>query len=150
MVNNKNLFDYRCWINNAGECSKVSFVETLFDCHVDDSFVLLDDYSINLHEWERGNGRGIKLRNGVNGTTGTWVGHEVTRFEVPSRPHRSLISATGKTTVVQKASSLQSMKTKTISTLWFVAGMAMIIRLKAAIRLLKKTRKDVNGQFSHD
>lgn len=67
-----------------------------------------------------------------------------------SRQHRSLISATGKTTVVQKASSLQSMKTKTISTLWFVAGMAMIIRLKAAIRLLKKTRKDVNGQFSHD
>ena len=56
----------------------------------------------------------------------------------------------GKTTVVQKASSLQSMKTKTISTLWFVAGMAMIIGLKAAIRLLKKTRKDVNGQFSHD
>ena len=50
----------------------------------------------------------------------------------------------------KKASSLQSMKTKTISTLWFVAGMAMIIRLKAAIRLLKKTRKDVNGQFSHD
>jgi hypothetical protein len=71
-------------------CSKVSFVESLFDCRVDDSFVLLDDYSINLHEWERGNGRGIKLRNGVNGTTGTWVGHEVTRFEAPEHIYRHI------------------------------------------------------------
>ncbi|MEY8369791.1 hypothetical protein AALA24_13645 [Anaerovoracaceae bacterium 42-11] len=36
--------------------------------------ILLDDYSRNLHRWK---GCGIKLRNGINGTHGTWKGASV-------------------------------------------------------------------------
>ena len=40
---------------------------------IDKSDVLLDDYSHNLHEWQK-YGTGIKLLNGINGTKGTWKG----------------------------------------------------------------------------
>lgn len=38
---------------------------------------LLDDYSVNLFQWKRAGGRGIKLMNGINGTKGTWQGARV-------------------------------------------------------------------------
>lgn len=34
---------------------------------IGNSFVLLDDYSVNLHEWKANLGSCIKLRNGING-----------------------------------------------------------------------------------
>lgn len=40
---------------------------------IDKTDFLLDDYSLNLHEWER-YGTGIKLLNGINHTKGTWQG----------------------------------------------------------------------------
>lgn len=42
---------------------------------------LLDDYSVNLHEWKANRGSCIKLRNGINGNGGTWKGESVTRFD---------------------------------------------------------------------
>ena len=48
---------------------------------IDNSFVLLDDYSVNLHEWKANRGSCIKLRNGINGNGGTWKGESVTRFD---------------------------------------------------------------------
>lgn len=48
---------------------------------IDSSFVLLDDYSVNLHEWKANRGSCIKLRNGINGNGGTWKGESVTRFD---------------------------------------------------------------------
>lgn len=48
---------------------------------IDSSFVLLDDYSVNLHEWKANLGSCIKLRNGINGNGGTWKGESVTRFD---------------------------------------------------------------------
>lgn len=50
---------------------------------IDKSFVLLDDYSVNLHDWKEKSGSGIKLRNGVNGNVGTWKGPSVSRFNTP-------------------------------------------------------------------
>lgn len=47
---------------------------------IDKSFVLLDDYSVNLHDWKENGGGCIKLRNGINGNGGTWRGHSVSRF----------------------------------------------------------------------
>lgn len=47
---------------------------------VDASYILLDDYSKNLHEWQAAGGTGIKLMNGINGTVGTWKGSAVSRF----------------------------------------------------------------------
>ena len=41
---------------------------------IDGTFFLLDDYSVNLHEWDKSRGRCIKLRNGINGNGGTWKG----------------------------------------------------------------------------
>ena len=51
------------------------------DFSIDNSFVLLDDYSVNLHEWKANRGSCIKLRNGINGNGGTWKGESVTRFD---------------------------------------------------------------------
>lgn len=48
---------------------------------IDSFFVLLDDYSVNLHEWKANRGSCIKLRNGINGNGGTWKGESVTRFD---------------------------------------------------------------------
>ena len=45
---------------------------------------LLDDYSLNLHDWTACGGQGIKLMNGINGSKGTWRGNKVTRFQSPS------------------------------------------------------------------
>lgn len=39
-----------------------------------DSDILLDDFSKNLREWH---GVAIKLMNGINGTKGTWCGYSV-------------------------------------------------------------------------
>ena len=44
---------------------------------------LLDDYSKNLHEWEK-EGTAIKLKNGINGNKGTWVGSEVAYNTAPN------------------------------------------------------------------
>ena len=48
---------------------------------IDGTFFLLDDYSVNLHEWDKSRGRCIKLRNGINGNGGTWKGESITRFD---------------------------------------------------------------------
>lgn len=42
---------------------------------------LLDDYTNNLNEWEGYGGTGIKYRNGINGTKGTWKGLSVEHTE---------------------------------------------------------------------
>ena len=42
--------------------------------------ILLDDYSLNLHDWAENGGVAIKLMNGVNGTKGSWQGSKVSRF----------------------------------------------------------------------
>ena len=59
--------------------SKPSYVNALVG-NTDAGYILLDDYSRNLHEWKAAGGTGIKLLNGVNGTKGTWLGAAVSRF----------------------------------------------------------------------
>lgn len=51
-----------------------------FDEEVD---VLLDDYSVNLHDWVAHKGYAIKLMNGINGTNGSWCGPSVYAFDTP-------------------------------------------------------------------
>lgn len=36
--------------------------------------ILIDDYSANLRDWEHAGNTGIKFRNQINGTQGTWTG----------------------------------------------------------------------------
>lgn len=36
--------------------------------------ILIDDYSINLHDWKKSGNKAIKFLNGINGTKGTWSG----------------------------------------------------------------------------
>lgn len=36
--------------------------------------ILIDDYSANLRDWERAGNTGVKFRNQINGTRGTWTG----------------------------------------------------------------------------
>lgn len=58
-------------------------------------FVLLDDYSENLHAWEQAGGKGIKLRNGINGTKGTWNGHIASRFASPEHTEIQILRTLG-------------------------------------------------------
>lgn len=39
--------------------------------------VLIDDFSRNLHKWEKAGHLGFKFYNGINGTKGTWHGYSV-------------------------------------------------------------------------
>ena len=39
--------------------------------------ILIDDFSRNLREWEAAGHIGIKFRNGINGTNGTWGGFSI-------------------------------------------------------------------------
>lgn len=56
--------------------SKADVVEDSFGYLTKDDY-LFDDYSVNLHEWERAGGTGIKLLTGKNNTKGTWKGKSV-------------------------------------------------------------------------
>lgn len=47
--------------------------------------LLLDDYSLNLHQWKESGGVGIKMINGINGNNGTWQGEKISRFLPPLR-----------------------------------------------------------------
>lgn len=52
--------------------NKSNFFET---AHEDTHLILLDDYSTNLHAWvKKGGFEGIKARNCINGTHGSWQG----------------------------------------------------------------------------
>lgn len=44
---------------------------------IKDNDYLLDDYSKNLHDWEKAGGTGIKLLNNVNENKGTWNGNKI-------------------------------------------------------------------------
>lgn len=58
----------------------------------DKTFVLLDDYSSNLHQWEEdssGAGVAIKVMNGINGTKGSWTG---ARFYNAGSPKELLVA----------------------------------------------------------
>jgi len=36
--------------------------------------LLIDDFSVNLHQWSATGNTGVKFYNGINGTKGTWTG----------------------------------------------------------------------------
>lgn len=58
--------------------SKAEAVMKLFGLDVlTGRMVLFDDFSKNLHEWKTAGGKGIKCRNGINGSYGTWTGDSV-------------------------------------------------------------------------
>ena len=58
---------------------------------VNNDYVLLDDYSKNLHDWVSAGGRGIKLLNGSNGTVGSWKGPSVSRFSSPKDIQKAIM-----------------------------------------------------------
>ncbi len=49
-----------------------------------EEFILLDDYSKNLHSWKKHGGTAIKLRNPVNGNCGTWDKKPSVRYNDPA------------------------------------------------------------------
>lgn len=45
--------------------------------------ILIDDFSKNLHQWEKVPGNiSVKFRNGINGTHGTWEGKEAISIDM--------------------------------------------------------------------
>lgn len=57
--------------------SKTQYMQTHFKIGIE--CVLVDDYSVNLHEWASAGGIGVKVLNGINGTKGTWRGIRITK-----------------------------------------------------------------------
>lgn len=57
--------------------------------------VLVDDYSKNLHAWEAAGYVGVKFRNSINGTKGTWTKKDATVFyyQRPEKIAEQIISA---------------------------------------------------------
>lgn len=53
---------------------------------------LLDDYSVNLHDWKNAGGSGVKLLNGINGRFGSWKGAAVTYSKPPAEIAEDIIS----------------------------------------------------------
>lgn len=62
--------------------SKLEVVKELIGEQINDYInILLDDYTLNLEQWEENeNNIGIKFLNGINDTTKKWQGHKVTNF----------------------------------------------------------------------
>lgn len=56
---------------------------------------LLDDLSLNLHDWEKSGGVGIKMYNGINGNNGTWKGFSVKSDMDPDKMYRQIIGILG-------------------------------------------------------
>lgn len=52
---------------------------------------LLDDYSVNLHQWVEAGGTGIKVMNGINGTNKTWRGPRVKAADPDNHIKASLL-----------------------------------------------------------
>jgi len=57
--------------------SKTQYVQALHKISLED--VLIDDFSVNLHEWAAVGGLGVKSMNEINGTKGTWQGIRITK-----------------------------------------------------------------------
>ena len=55
--------------------------------------LLLDDYTVNLRAWEKSGGKGLKLRNAVNGSRGTWKGDSVGHTQDPEEIAQKILSA---------------------------------------------------------
>ena len=51
--------------------------------------LLLDDYSVNLHAWH---GQGVKFRNKVNGTKGSWKGKSISHLETKEEIYSHLFN----------------------------------------------------------
>lgn len=57
------------------EAEKVDYVcQRLGVPSLTENMFLFDDFSPNLHAWQKAGGTGIKCYNGINGTKGTWKG----------------------------------------------------------------------------
>lgn len=54
--------------------NKAEFVENIFKEKLNKSYILLDDHTPNLIQWEEAGGTAIKALNGINRIEGKWQG----------------------------------------------------------------------------
>lgn len=55
--------------------------------------ILVDDFSKNLHQWEKVPGNiSVKFRNGINGTHGTWKGEAISIDMTVEQMYNKLVS----------------------------------------------------------
>ena len=89
--NRRTDFEKRLWCRMAGLRGPVILVpygasKIAFSAQ---GSVLVDDYSLNLHEWEASGRRGVKFRTKVNGKNGTWKGFSL--FQNQSVPEMAAV-----------------------------------------------------------
>lgn len=66
--------------------------------NVSENDYLLDDYSVNLHQWQPP-ARGIKLLNGINGNNGTWKSDSVIFSDEPEKIANRIVDIINKTDI---------------------------------------------------
>ncbi len=64
--------------------------------------ILVDDFSRNLHAWEKAGYTGVKFYNGINGTHGTWTGYSINR-RMPLEKMLTIIRAVAQATKKHKS-----------------------------------------------
>ena len=95
---------------------------------------LLDDYTKNLDEWTGYGGTGIKYKNGINGTKGTWKGLVITK-ENPD-----LVSAIGEVrTLINKVNWLYNTNFQSIQDIYNFLGCLDAVQTEIIDNLLEKS-----------
>ena len=77
--NKRTNFEKKLWSRIAGIRGPVILVPygQSKPAYAEEGAVLVDDYSMNLHEWEASGRTGVKFRTSVNGHHGSWKGISV-------------------------------------------------------------------------
>ena len=103
LKDNHSAYDKNCWLDEY--LPEISLEKRFFvphnrrkdeyiECQTDpgDSFtdILIDDYSKNLHNWNKSGKIGIKAINGINGNNGTWDGYRISIFDEPEQIFKSV------------------------------------------------------------
>ena len=57
--------------------------------------ILLDDYTVNLEDWQEHGGTGVKLLNGINHTRGSWTGARLSMARSPGQLAEDLLTVAG-------------------------------------------------------
>lgn len=72
--------------------SKIKYASESLHEEISNQWILLDDYSVNLHDWNSHGGYGIKCFNGINGNNGTWTGAAIYSVWLPEIIVKSITS----------------------------------------------------------
>lgn len=82
---------------------------------------LMDDYTKNLEMWEDGNGKGIKLLNGINGRIGKWDGPKISYKKSADEIAKSIIDIVNRGIHIQDKVNEMQLRNETQGLTMFIS-----------------------------